>query len=148
MSKKTCKTLGPECRGCPDCGPVMGDATYREMEQGLKEEVEALDPSFLQQCKEGLIMRITQFARALEHGTNLDDFVIVSPLMAVAYTPSLEGGHLRPGADIANAKGFSSRSEAECWAPEGTKVASRRVALQSNLVSSQEALARINEALK
>ena len=26
-----CKTMGPTCRGCPDCGPVMGDATYQAM---------------------------------------------------------------------------------------------------------------------
>jgi len=30
--KSGCKTsTGATCRGCPDCGPVMGDATYREM---------------------------------------------------------------------------------------------------------------------
>ncbi len=29
--KRACKTMGPTCRGCPDCGPVMGDATYQEM---------------------------------------------------------------------------------------------------------------------
>ncbi|MGL5007349.1 MAG: hypothetical protein ACRC53_08305 [Plesiomonas sp.] len=29
--KSVCKTLGPTCKGCPDCGPVMGDATYQEM---------------------------------------------------------------------------------------------------------------------
>lgn len=26
-----CKTMGPTCRGCPDCGPVMGNATYQAM---------------------------------------------------------------------------------------------------------------------
>lgn len=26
-----CPTLGPTCRGCPDCRPVMGDATYQAM---------------------------------------------------------------------------------------------------------------------
>lgn len=125
-----------------------GSANKPSIETGeLNMSKKTLDPAFFQQCKEGLIMRITQFAHALEHGTNLDEFVIVSPLMAVAYTPSLDGGYLRPGAGIANAKGFSSRSEAECWAPAGTKVVSRRVAIQSNLVSSQEALARINEVV-
>lgn len=29
--KHACKTMGPGCRGCPDCGPVMGDATYQAM---------------------------------------------------------------------------------------------------------------------
>lgn len=29
--KSGCKEMGPTCRGCPDCMPVMGDATYREM---------------------------------------------------------------------------------------------------------------------
>ena len=29
--KRACKTMGPTCRGCPDCGPVMGDATYQAM---------------------------------------------------------------------------------------------------------------------
>ena len=29
--KHACKTMGPTCRGCPDCGPVMGHATYQEM---------------------------------------------------------------------------------------------------------------------
>lgn len=28
--KGSCPTLGPTCRGCPDCGPVMGDTTYQE----------------------------------------------------------------------------------------------------------------------
>ncbi|MGL5215834.1 MAG: hypothetical protein ACRC8R_11960 [Aeromonas hydrophila] len=38
-----CPTFGAECRGCPDCSAVMGDATYQEMEQGLKEEVELIE---------------------------------------------------------------------------------------------------------
>ena len=25
------KPMGPTCLGCPDCGPVMGDATYEAM---------------------------------------------------------------------------------------------------------------------
>ncbi|MDX7720991.1 hypothetical protein [Aeromonas caviae] len=29
--KHACKTMGPTCRGCPDCGPVMGDASYEAM---------------------------------------------------------------------------------------------------------------------
>lgn len=30
--KNACKTMGPTCRGCPDCsGPVMGDTTYQAM---------------------------------------------------------------------------------------------------------------------
>ncbi|MGI4260869.1 hypothetical protein ACR2VJ_27685 [Klebsiella pneumoniae] len=32
----SCKTMGPTCSGCPDCGPVMGDATYREMFGGAQ----------------------------------------------------------------------------------------------------------------
>lgn len=31
LKQTGCPTLGPTCRGCPDCGPVMGDATYRDM---------------------------------------------------------------------------------------------------------------------
>lgn len=31
LKQTGCPTLGPTCRGCPDCGPVMGDATYQEM---------------------------------------------------------------------------------------------------------------------
>lgn len=28
--KHACKTMGPTCRGCPDCsGPVMSDADYQ-----------------------------------------------------------------------------------------------------------------------
>lgn len=29
--ERACKTMGPTCLGCPDCGPVMGDATYEAM---------------------------------------------------------------------------------------------------------------------
>lgn len=31
MGVKPCPCLGISCLGCPDCGAVMGDATYREM---------------------------------------------------------------------------------------------------------------------
>lgn len=31
LKQTGCSTLGPTCRGCPDCGPVMGDATYQAM---------------------------------------------------------------------------------------------------------------------
>lgn len=31
ITASKCKTMGPTCRGCPDCGPVMGDATYQAM---------------------------------------------------------------------------------------------------------------------
>ncbi|MDH0348195.1 hypothetical protein [Aeromonas dhakensis] len=30
LKKTACPTLGPTCRGCPDCRPVMGDSTYQE----------------------------------------------------------------------------------------------------------------------
>lgn len=41
--RSACPTFGAECRGCPDCSAVMGDATYQEMEQALKEEVELIE---------------------------------------------------------------------------------------------------------
>ncbi|ANT70287.1 hypothetical protein [Aeromonas hydrophila] len=31
LKKTGCPTLGPTCRGCPDCRPVMGDSTYQDM---------------------------------------------------------------------------------------------------------------------
>lgn len=31
VKTRECKTMGPTCRGCPDCGQVMGDATYQAM---------------------------------------------------------------------------------------------------------------------
>lgn len=38
--QEMCMTAeGHPCRGCPDCGAVMGDATYQEMEQALKGEM-------------------------------------------------------------------------------------------------------------
>lgn len=39
--RKVCLIEGNRsCRGCPDCGPVMGEATYRECEQALKDAAE------------------------------------------------------------------------------------------------------------
>lgn len=31
LKQTGCPTLGPTCRGCPDCRPAMGDSTYQEM---------------------------------------------------------------------------------------------------------------------
>ncbi|CAM6783240.1 Exodeoxyribonuclease VIII-like protein [Leclercia adecarboxylata] len=36
------ETVCTGCGGCPDCGAAVGDATYADMEGGLKEELEAL----------------------------------------------------------------------------------------------------------
>ncbi|QIZ02652.1 hypothetical protein AhyVDH1_047 [Aeromonas phage AhyVDH1] len=139
---------------------AMGDATYREMEQGLKEEIEAIEPvaeavanynpaivAMAKDSKQGLEVRITKLGNALNtlSEADLEQFLIVSPLVAVAY--GLIDGRYSSHTDLTIAPGFQTEQEAlEVCGPNHV-VKTRREALTEALMSSKEAYSKLREYL-
>lgn len=139
---------------------AMGDATYREMEQALKEEIEALEPvaeavanynpaivAMAKDSKQGLEVRITKLGNALNtlSEADLEQFLIVSPLVAVAY--GLIDGRYSSHTDLTIAPGFQTEQEAlEVCGPNHV-VKTRREALTEALMSSKEAYSKLREYL-
>ncbi|AWH15347.1 hypothetical protein [Aeromonas phage 14AhydR10PP] len=150
---KVCPELGPECRGCPDCGAVMGDATYQEMfgeEAPLKpakveltEEIKAVARNSIK----GLTIRVAELTKGIEEMPEDlgKEWLIVSALGTVAYEPFQ--GALRPALRMEKAIGFKGMLDAHAAAPHDVQVMPRIDALKAVLHSSQEALSKMQEVM-
>ncbi|AWH14547.1 hypothetical protein [Aeromonas phage 13AhydR10PP] len=150
---KVCPELGPECRGCPDCGAVMGDATYQEMfgeEAPLKpakveltEEIKAVARNSIK----GLTIRVAELTKGIEEMPEDlgKEWLIVSALGTIAYEPFQ--GALRPALRMEKAIGFKGMLDAHAAAPQDVQVMRRIDALKAVLHSSQEALSKMQEVM-
>ncbi|ANZ52229.1 hypothetical protein Ahp2_47 [Aeromonas phage Ahp2] len=129
----------------------------KEEAPAVEEKVEGLAPvacahtpqlvAMAKDSKAGLEVRITKLSNALNtlSEEDLEQFMIVSPLVAVAY--GLIDGRYASHTDLTIAPGFQSRSVALDVCGPDHVVKTRREVLETALMSSKEAHSKLSEFL-